>query len=320
MRIRSIMAMLVPLAICLLCNAARSQSTSVEVLEPGDATPTDQLVVSRDRANRIVVEVRINDQGPFNFLLDTGANQSAVSAAFAQRMQLDAATPAILQGVTGEAKVPRVKVAKLEAGSLLLRNQKMAVIDATLNGLDGVLGVDGFRNKRVAAHIVNNVVTIRPSQRERKSAYGGEYATFPLDFKHGLLALVPASISGTEVKAVIDTGSEGSLGTELLRNVLMPRAPSNQAPHAARVQGVTGDVQHGVRHSAPLIRLDCLASSDYQFILIRDVPIAYGDFHVFKLWGLRNEPALLVGMDILGRMEELVIDYGNRKMHWRQRL
>jgi hypothetical protein len=187
-----------------------------------------------------------------------------------------------------------------------------------MNGLDGVLGVDGFRNKRVAAHIVNNVVTIQRSQRGRKSANHGEYATFPLDFKHGLLALVPASIAGTAVKAVIDTGSEGSLGTESLLNVLVPRAQPNQAPDAARVQGVTGDVQHGLRRSASLIRLDCLASSGYQFILIRDIPIAYGDFHVFKLWGLRHEPALLVGMDILGRMDEVVIDYGNKLMHWKQ--
>lgn len=318
MRIRSIVAMLFVLSTCLHSNAAHSQSTSLEVVETDDAAPADQLVVSRDRANRIVVQVMVNDLGPFDFLLDTGANQSAVSAAFAAKLQLETTSPAQLHGVTGEAKVARVKVAKLEAGSLLLKNQKMAVIDATMNGLDGVLGVDGFRNKRVAAHIVNNVVTIERSKKTNERSSFAGYATFPLEFKHGLLALIPASIAGAEVKAVIDTGSEGSLGTESLRQTLGLRPKPADASILKRVQGVTGDVQHGESLTTPLIRLDCVAASTYSFILIRDIPIAYGDFYVFDLWGMRSESALLVGMDILGRMQEVVIDYGNKKMHWKQ--
>jgi hypothetical protein len=30
---------------------------------------------------------------------------------------------------------------------------------------------------------------------------------------------------------------------------------------------------------------------------------------VFKLWGLDQEPAMLIGMDMLGVLERLVIDY-----------
>jgi hypothetical protein len=37
--------------------------------------------------------------------------------------------------------------------------------------------------------------------------------------------------------------------------------------------------------------------------------VIFADFHVFKLWGLDQEPAMLIGMDMLGVLERLVIDY-----------
>ncbi len=34
-----------------------------------------------------------------------------------------------------------------------------------------------------------------------------------------------------------------------------------------------------------------------------------GDFNVFRTWGLEYQPALLIGMDVLGTLNELTIDY-----------
>ena len=38
------------------------------------------------------------------------------------------------------------------------------------------------------------------------------------------------------------------------------------------------------------------------------------DAPVFKLWGLENTPAMLVGMDILSQVETLVVDYRRREV------
>src|SRR5262245_18713027 len=121
----------------LTCAHLPAQSqTTVDETTTSDSEYVNALAIHRDQANRMVVQVMVNDQGPFNFLLDTGANQSAVTAAFAERLQLEPAAPAVLQGVTGQAVVPRVKVATLQAGSLLLKNQKLAVVTATMKGLE----------------------------------------------------------------------------------------------------------------------------------------------------------------------------------------
>ncbi len=42
---------------------------------------------------------------------------------------------------------------------------------------------------------------------------------------------------------------------------------------------------------------------------LTNLEVIFADFHVFKLWGLDQEPALLIGMDMLGVLERLVIDY-----------
>jgi hypothetical protein len=40
-----------------------------------------------------------------------------------------------------------------------------------------------------------------------------------------------------------------------------------------------------------------------------------GDFHVFSVWGMDDEPTLLLGMDVLGNARKLAIDYGRRELH-----
>jgi hypothetical protein len=57
---------------------------------------------------------------------------------------------------------------------------------------------------------------------------------------------------------------------------------------------------------APSIRL-----GDTEILNLR---ITFGDLHVFRVWNLESEPALLIGMDLLGTVERLVIDYRRREI------
>ena len=42
---------------------------------------------------------------------------------------------------------------------------------------------------------------------------------------------------------------------------------------------------------------------------LTNLEVIFADFHVFKLWGLDQQPAMLIGMDMIGVLERLVIDY-----------
>ena len=42
---------------------------------------------------------------------------------------------------------------------------------------------------------------------------------------------------------------------------------------------------------------------------VSNLYLTFGNFRVFKDWGLENQPAVLVGMDVLGSFAEITIDY-----------
>src|SRR5688572_4325632 len=55
---------------------------------PDEDHPPTALDTRRDRYEHMLAPVQINDQGPFHFLLDTGANVSCVSHALMERLDL----------------------------------------------------------------------------------------------------------------------------------------------------------------------------------------------------------------------------------------
>ena len=68
-----------------------------------------------------------------------------------------------------------------------------------------------------------------------------------------------------------------------------------------------GDVQAATRLQTPAI--------DLGGVLVRNGRITFGDMYIFEHWHLEREPALLIGMDVLGVLDVLVIDYRRRELH-----
>jgi hypothetical protein len=72
-------------------------------------------------------------------------------------------------------------------------------------------------------------------------------------------------------------------------------------PVAAVVHGATPDIADGEVQEIKEARIGDMTLTNLDCI--------FADFHVFKLWGLDQEPAMLIGMDMLGVLDRLVIDY-----------
>ncbi|MGH6783227.1 MAG: aspartyl protease family protein, partial [Sphingomicrobium sp.] len=56
---------------------------------PPVAPPGEQIGFRSDKYDRMTVAVRIGGQGPFRFLVDTGADSSAVSRVLAEQLKLE---------------------------------------------------------------------------------------------------------------------------------------------------------------------------------------------------------------------------------------
>jgi hypothetical protein len=56
---------------------------------------------------------------------------------------------------------------------------------------------------------------------------------------------------------------------------------------------------------------------EFGSIQIRDGGVTFADAYIFKQWKLLQEPAILIGMDALGLLDTLVIDYRRHELQMR---
>jgi hypothetical protein len=55
----------------------------------------------------------------------------------------------------------------------------------------------------------------------------------------------------------------------------------------------------------------------FQDCVLQNAAAAVGDFHIFKIWGLVDRPALIIGMGVLGALRSFAIDYGRKELQFR---
>ncbi len=269
--------------------------------EPRYVAPT-----RRDKIGRIWAPVLVNGKGPFRLVLDTGASHSALTARVVQEIGIpvDPSHTVMLRGATGSAEVPFVPVETLEFGDMLVEPKRLPIVPDALGGAEGVLGTDGLAGKRIYISFRKDSITIMRSKNERA---GGEFATIPVKFMRGRLLVVNAYLGGVPVKAVIDTGGQATLGNVALRTALAEhRRRRDAAAQPDMVTGATLDVQEGSRVETPSLALGG--------ITVRNPAMTFADFAIFDHWKLKDEPAMLIGMDVLGLLDTLVIDYRRKEL------
>lgn len=281
---------------------AALDAVAVTADEPRFVAPT-----RRDRIGRIWAPVSINGRGPFRLVLDTGASHSALTAKLAATLgiALDSKHTAVLRGATGSVTVPMVPVESLEIGELLVLPRRLPIVPDALGGAEGILGTDGLGNKRIHIDFRRDRITI---MRSRNELAGPGFVTIPVKFMRGKLLVVDAWMGGVRIKAIIDTGGQATLGNEALRVALAERRRKQDAAAVPdEVTGATLDVQTGNRVSTPSIAMG--------EVLVRNAAMTFADFAIFEHWKMVDEPAMLIGMDVLGLLDTLIIDYRRKELH-----
>lgn len=278
-----------------------AEEVLVTAPEPRYVAPT-----LRDRIGRVWAPVYINGLGPFRLVLDTGATGSAVTTRTAERLGLsvEGARKVVLRGVTGVAEVPMVEVDRIEFGDLLVEPARLLVIDDAFGGAEGVLAGRGLNDRRIRIEFRRDYIDIRRSRNQRAPA---GYTTLPLKLIRGHVPSIEARVGSIRVKAIIDTGAQATAGNLALREALLKRRRLDERPD--EIVGVTGDVQEGPTSGVPPIT--------FGDVIIRNADLMFVDLHIFEHWKLTDEPAILIGMDVLGILDTLIIDYRRRELQLR---
>jgi predicted aspartyl protease len=270
--------------------------------EPRYVAPT-----LRDRIGRVWAPVYLNGQGPFRLVLDTGATGTAVIESVATRMGLPLDSTVVrLIGATGTSVVPTIQVDSIEVGDLWLGNRRLAIVADVFGGAEGVLGADGLVDKRISIDFRNDLISIR---RSTGGYPGSGYTRVPVKIRNGHLLMFQVKVAGVRTKAMLDTGAQATIGNARLREALVRKARRGELD---TIIGVTLVEQQGETFDAPPVSIG-------DGVSIRGMRVTFGDIHIFDAWKLTEEPAMLVGMDIIGLLDELIIDYKRKELYLKPR-
>lgn len=277
-----------------------------EAAEPPPDGPLYAAPTTVDRVGRIMAPVMVNGMGPFLFIVDTGASRSAISPRLAAQLRLAPSfdLPITVQGSTGSESVPSVLLDTLQAGDIVLEKRRLPIVASQIFAdADGILGVEGFDGMRITVDFGTDRIRI---SRNRPASMAGNWYRVPVRLQFGRLMVTKAFIGRLPVMAVIDTGAERSLGNLALRNALRRQNGAERNPADSQVIGATATQQSATTIASPLIRLGETA--------LASVDVTYADLNVFRIWHLVDEPALVIGMDVLGTARALMFDYRRREL------
>lgn len=292
-----------------LAAAPLQAQPSVDHLEAAPAgqegdqgSQADDVRFSTDLNDRMTVAVHLAGAGPFRFLVDTGADRTAISSDLAERLALKAGETAPLHTVTGKSLVETAIVPGLQLSRSAVTVVDAPVLESRHIGADGILGTDTLRSQRVVFDFENRTMSLIPASLRVPREDGTIVVTGRL--RNGRLILTNAIADDNRITAVIDSGSEVTIGNEALRRRLDKRGLLKNSG-VVRLQSVTGDILLG-----EYVFLRKLELGD---VTLANLAVVFADAHTFKQLGLEKRPAILLGMNALKAFKKVSIDFANRK-------
>lgn len=273
------------------------------------ATLDDSLEITGDDipaelAGRMYVDARVNGTGPYRFLVDSGADRSVIGARLAARLKLPAERLVHLQGMAGTTDVRTVVVDRLGLGTSVIDGLQLPALPERYIGAAGLIGIDALAEQRLRMDFDTRTVTI---EDRRKPVIGepGEIVVTARRRK-GQLILTQCSVAYTRVYAVIDTGSDITVGNFALARAILGRVPP--LDRTVTLVSVTGQSFEARLATLPTMRIGGL--------FIDNVTVAFADAAPFALFGIKDRPALLLGTDVLKSFKRMSLDFRSRKVRF----
>ncbi len=263
-------------------------------------------VKARQVETRLSVEVQVNGRGPYHFLVDSGADTSVVGLRIARELQLPLGTPVILNGMTDRNIVDRVKVDSLAMGPSTIRDLELPVLREDDLGGQGMIGIDALVRRRLMLDFEKRLIKVEDAARPAVS-FPGEIVVVARR-RRGQLILTHVRARGVSLDAVIDTGSQITIGNSMLRDKLVRR---RQKIDKIEAVGVTG--------KAITLQIAVIPELQIGSITIRNLPIAFADVPPFRVFGIADQPALFLGTDVLETFRRVSLDFQARKVRFQLR-
>lgn len=320
----------VPLASCAALGPAPVAEVQVNLASGGLPPPppgaeqgeADGAVrTGFDAVRRMTVEAMIDGQGPYRFVVDTGANRSVLAAEVAEALGLKSSGQAMVHGIAGILPSSTTLVKTLEVGGLISRRVKMPVLPRRYLGADGLLGVDVLARRRATLDFEHQTFSLAsPASRTtlaraappKPDVARGVEIVVPARQRFGQLTIVDAELGGVKLTAFLDSGAEITVGNSVLRDMIVGR-PGLFDGRLTQVELVsaTGQLVAGELASVPPLRLGGVRMGNLSCV--------FADLHTFRIWQLDDRPALLIGVDVMRHFDSIELDFAQSNVTFRSK-
>jgi predicted aspartyl protease len=260
--------------------------------------------------DRLTTAVRINGAGPYRFLVDTGAERSLMATEIATQLALPSVRAVMIQGILRGQRGELVRIDSLRMGSLFCPDLEVPVLPRVMLGVDGFLGLDVLDSHRVIFDFAAQTLSVTRRQGFFAAWWEGrDEAIVHTLGTSGRLRATNCVVNGVRAAAFVDTGAEVSVCNPALYAALQQRASNLELIGGpVELSGVTGGTVTGLAINVNGIDLDELH--------LVFTPLVVAQLEVFDVWGLKDQPALLFGMDCLRRFRKVSIDYGRKELRF----
>ncbi len=292
---------------------ASAAPTAAEAIDPLAEPITASEIVpfiqpfDLDATRRMSVQVMVGGKGPFAFLVDTGAERTVIARELAARLGLVEGARLKLATIGGSATVPSFRVAALQMSNLHLAAVDAPAFYGRHIGAAGLIGVDMLEQRRVLIDFRKETMQILETRRRAPSLIKDDDAiVVTARNSAGRLILSDARLQGKRIDVIVDTGAQTSVGNLALQKMVANRRANRLPFIVTELSAVSGEAVPAVRTAIKRIAINGLD--------INDLPVSFADSQAFRVLGLHEQPALLLGMDSLSLFDRVEIDFPNRRV------
>ena len=259
----------------------------------------EEIVADRDRYERLTVPVMIAGEGPYRFMVDTGAQATVVTQRVVDDLSLETDGTATLIAMGSKAEVELVPLEGVEFANRRFNNLRAPLLLNRHIGADGILGLDSLQDLRVLMDFEEDRISVADAKELGGSA--GFEIVVRARRQLGQMVITDARINNVRVNVIIDTGAQRSFGNELLRKRLMDRNRGFET--ATDVNGVE------VENELQIARRLMIGG-----IALNGLHVGFADSPIFEALDLEDEPAIVLGISDLRAFRRVAIDFDERKI------
>ncbi len=284
------------------------------------AEPIASIPYRLDFNGWYTVDVTINGQGPYQFIVDTGATLTALyeNAAATQSFETAAVPEKSVLGIVGAQSLPAISLGDIGVGGEVLPDHIGVIIpDWDRDGPKphGILGLDFLsryvvlfdaERQRMELFHANNPPTERFQGMARTTL---RFNTFNRDY--GGLYTVNTSIANRRIPCIVDLGADGTMLNyramrRLMGGMYINPNRATGSTTGSKIRDVFGDEAAALTINAGPIRIGNARWKRRTLTVF--------NAGIFEALGVMRKGYCLLGADLL-QDRNLIFDFGNERFY-----